>query len=247
VVALGASNLTRGLPVVVAAARAACGPQVEMLAALGLGRSYGVRSRIFVRSLPSILDCRLWRELEDRPAVSTRALVTDVGNDILYGYSAEQTLAWVEEAVVRLQRHTTDIALTGLPLASIRRLSRSKFLLFRSVLVPSCRLTRAQVLERAERLEAGLEGLARRRGLRFVRTRSEWYGFDPVHIRPSLWRSAWHEILGLECARRRTWRSALEALRLYAQRPEREWILGLERVTPQPAATRQRSARLGLY
>jgi hypothetical protein len=63
-------------------------------------------------------------------------LVTDVGNDILYGFSAEQTLAWVAEALDRLSRVTQDIVLTDLPLASIRRLSNLKFLAFRSILVP---------------------------------------------------------------------------------------------------------------
>ena len=73
--------------------------------------------------------------------VPTRGLITDVGNDILYGFSAQQTLAWVEEALGRLQSFTQDIVLTDLPLASIRRLSRAKFLAFRSILVPSCRLS----------------------------------------------------------------------------------------------------------
>jgi hypothetical protein len=140
VVALGASNLTRGFQTVVSTARNAWGPQVEVLAALGHGRSYGAHSRLAFRGLPGILDSGLWPELKSRPGMATRALVTDVGNDILYGLSAEQTLAWVEEAIRRLRRFTQDIVLTDLPLFSIRRLSNRKFLVFRSILVPSCRL-----------------------------------------------------------------------------------------------------------
>ena len=93
VVALGASNLTRGFQTVVATSRAEWGPNVEVLAALGHGRSYGVPSRLVVRTLPGILESGLWHGLESRPEVATRGLVTDVGNDILYGSSAEQTLA----------------------------------------------------------------------------------------------------------------------------------------------------------
>jgi hypothetical protein len=93
VVALGASNLTRGFHEVVSASRAAWGPDVQILAALGHGRSYGARSRLLTRRLPGILDSGLWPALEAMPAVPTRALVTDVGNDILYGYPPAQTLA----------------------------------------------------------------------------------------------------------------------------------------------------------
>ncbi len=106
VIALGASNLTRGFRTVVSAARAAWGPEVQVLAALGHGRSYGAPSRVVFRTLPGILESGLWRTLESLPALPTRALVADVGNDILYGLSAERILAWVEEALSRLQRVT---------------------------------------------------------------------------------------------------------------------------------------------
>src|SRR5687768_14330413 len=117
-VALGASNLTRGFPVVVATARSAFGPGVEILAAHGLGRSYGMESRVLARTLPAILDCGLWAALDARPRTPTRALVTDVGNDILYGASADQILRWVATAVERLSQAGAEIVLTGLPMGS---------------------------------------------------------------------------------------------------------------------------------
>jgi hypothetical protein len=83
VVALGASNLTRGFQTVVSTARGAWGPEVEVFGALGHGRSYGARSRFTVRSLPGILESELWNDLSALPPVATRGLVTDVGNDIL--------------------------------------------------------------------------------------------------------------------------------------------------------------------
>ena len=58
-VALGASNLTRGFRTVVSAARAAWGPEVQVLAALGHGRSYGAPSRVPFRTLPGILESGL--------------------------------------------------------------------------------------------------------------------------------------------------------------------------------------------
>jgi len=47
--------------------------------------------------------------------------VTDVGNDILYGFSAAQTLEWVEEAVRRLSRVTRDVVVTSSTFRQQRR------------------------------------------------------------------------------------------------------------------------------
>ncbi len=247
VVALGASNLTRGFQTVVSTARSAWGPDVEVLAALGHGRSYGARSTLLVRTLPGILESGLWSQLECARPVPTRALVTDVGNDILYGYSTEQTLDWIEQVLRRLTQSTPDIVLTDLPLASIRRLSNVKFLMFRSVLMPSCRLSLAQVVDTAERVNAGLAGLAQIHGARFVQLEPAWYGFDPIHVRPALWRPAWQQILGARTEVGRARGSAAESLSLYRLRPERRWVLGVEQRTPQSGVTLRSGGRVWLY
>jgi len=246
VVALGASNLTRGFHTVVSAARAVWGRDVEIMAALGHGRSYGVTSRLVFRTLPGILESGVWTALESRPAAATRALVTDVGNDILYGFSAEQTLAWVEETLHRLRRSTRDIVLTDLPLASIRRLSRAKFLAFRSVLVPSCRLSLAQVIDTAERVDAGLGRLAAESGAELFHLDPSWYGFDPIHIRPSLWHDAWLRILGGE-GRAPDSASLREGLGLYFMRPEYCRLFGVQLHSPQSGVALRSGGRVWLY
>ena len=246
VVALGASNLTSGFRTLVAAARSAWGPEIQVLAALGHGRSYGAPSRVVFRTLPGILESGLWRALEFLPELPTRALVADIGNDILHGVSAERILTWVEEALNRLQRLTPDITLTDLPLASIRRLSQARFLVFRSILFPSCRLSFNQVLEIAERVNAGLVELSTARGIRLFRLDPAWYGLDPIHIRPSLRRSAWSEILDARSAANGSspW---LERLTLYLLPPERRCILGVEQFTPQSGVAFPSGSRVWLY
>lgn len=244
--ALGASNLTRGFGTVVSTARAVWSPDVEIVAALGHGRSYGADSFFLGRKLPGILESGLWRHLDQAPPRPTRALVTDVGNDVAYGASADQILAWADEAIVRLMRVTSDITLTNLPLTSLRRLSPLKFLVFRSILIPSCRLSFEQVVDTAERVDAGLVTLAARRRVKFVRLRPEWYGFDPIHIRPSLWHSAWCEILGASSASR-DGRSTLEQWRLYLMPPERQWLFGREYVRLQSGVRLRAGGRVWLY
>ncbi|MDH4083176.1 MAG: hypothetical protein OEV99_03300 [Nitrospira sp.] len=246
VVALGASNLTRGFQTVVSTARSVWGPHVEVLAALGHGRSYGAPSRIIFRTLPGILRSGLWAELERRPPLATRGLVTDVGNDILYGFSVERTLGWVEETLIRLSRVTKDIVVTDLPLASISRLSNLKFLAFRSILVPSCRLSLAQVIDRSELVNEGLAKLAETYGAQFFRLDPAWYGFDPIHVRPSQWRPAWQKILGAQ-PQKKSGGSAVESVKLYFMRPERRWLFGLEQWAPQSGLALRSGGQVWLY
>jgi|RhiMethySRZTD1v2_1073278.scaffolds.fasta_scaffold294059_1 hypothetical protein len=245
VVALGASNLTRGLPTVVATARAAWGPDVEILAALGHGRSYGVPTRFLIRDIPGILQSGLWTALESRPPLRTRALVTDVGNDILYNVPVDQTLGWVEEAIRRLRRFTDDIVLTGLPLEGVRRIPEWKFSALRRTLAPSCRLTLAQAVDAAERVHAGLVEMAAATGVTFLALDPAWYGFDPIHVRPSLWRPAWQKILGADGAgSSMPW---TESVKLYFMPQERRSLFGRERLTPQSGARLSAGGRLWLY
>lgn len=247
VVALGASNLTRGFRTVVSAARTAWGPEVQVLAALGHGRSYGSQSKVVIRTLPAILDSGLWRMLDSLPQVPTRALVTDIGNDIMYGFSAEQVLTWAEDVLCRLQRTTRDITLTDLPLASIQRLSRTKYLVSRSILFPSSHLSLPQVLQAAGQINEGLAQLSADRGVRLFKLNPAWYGIDPIHIRPPLWRSAWQEILDAGSAVSGSDRSLKEGLRLYFMAPERRWLFGIEQFTPQSGIALPRGGRVWLY
>ena len=239
--ALGASNLTRGLLTVVDAAHQAWGEPLDIFTALGHGRSYGMKSAFLARTLPAIKDCRLWSDLEDRPATATLGLVTDVGNDILYGAPVEDILAWVEECLARLKGLGAQVVVTDLPIASIARLSEARFLFFRSVLVPSCRLSLTQVRDRATGVALGLDRLSVAHGASFFRLRPEWYGFDPIHIRPALWDAAWREILlgdavsapGKDAKGRRLSRW----VKLYRAAPEQRWLLGRERRRAQPSLT----------
>jgi hypothetical protein len=246
VVALGASNLTRGLETVVSTARTAWGSDVEVVGALGHGRSYGVESRLAIRTLPGILESGLWDALSALPPATTRGLVTDVGNDILYEFPAATVLAWVEEAVDRLQDVTDDIVMTDLPLHTIRNLSTPAFLMFRSIFAPKCRLSLAQVVDTAEWVNEGLASMAKSKGLHFVRMEPEWYGLDPIHIRPGWWHPAWQQILGHETHVRNdaTW---LEGLNLYFLPPERQWLFGFERTSPQTGYALPRGGKVWLF
>jgi len=117
----------------------------------------------------------------------------------------------------------------------------------RTVLFPGCRLTLEQVGEIAAAIEDGLVQLASARGLRFVPMNPEWYGFDPIHIRPSLWQPAWRQMLTGDAATHHLAQSPLEWMQIYKLRPERRWMFGLEQVTPQRGHALPRGGRVWLF
>lgn len=251
VITLGASNLTRGFSTVVNTARATYGEPLEILGALGHGRSYGIRSTILVRSLPGILESGLWSQLDALPSAPTQGLITDVGNDVLYHVPVPTILSWVEETATRLEKYGTRVTLTDLPFFNLRTLTRARYTLFRSVLVPSCRLSLAEATDRLEALNEGLVSIARAHRSTLVRLRPEWYGLDPMHILPRYWRDAWREILlaGLvgQASPPQTPARPLGGLGLYLARPARRWLFGIEERHPQPVIRSTGGTAIWLY
>jgi len=204
-VVLGASNVARGLPRFAAAIDARNRPS-DLFVAAGHGRSYGANSRVWIRRLPSILHSGLWRALdregfaENVPATRRlHGLVTDVGNDLLYGFSVEQVAAWVREGVARLARRQAAIAITRLPLAAIARVGAIRYRAMRTFYVPTCPLSLAELKAATIRLDAALVTIAHDFKAATIEQPDEWYGLDAMHVRrwhlDGFWQQAfdaWH-------------------------------------------------------
>jgi hypothetical protein len=247
-VALGASNLARmALPLLDAVRAAANGP-IEVHAALGRGRSYGGRSRLFGRGLGGIDDSGIWRTLAAAPARPTNALVMDVGNDLLYGVDPALVLDWVDTALRRLRASTTHIAVVGLPMPTLRAMAPWRFRLIRSLLVPSCRLSQAELLAAAERLHDGLAQLAAKHRATFHPPPPHWYGFDPIHVRPRCWREALCTSLGSDPAPPTPrFDGRLARLRFLFAAPAERTLFGRARRRVQPSRRFRDGSTLSLW
>lgn len=186
-----------GFPAVLGRLRGGAGGPVEVIAALGHGRSYGIWSRLAfgVRALPGIVDCGLWEELDRRPPLPTVALVCDIGNDLVYGQPAERIAAWVETCLERLAHHEAEIVLTPLPLATLENLSTLRYHLIRSILFPGRRGSLQALLERARELDSRLRRIGDAFGARVIEPQASWYGLDPIHVRRRSRVQAWSQIL----------------------------------------------------
>lgn len=248
---LGASNLKAALPSLVAGLRRKAGGPVEVLAACGHGRSYGMWSRfVFVRRLPGIVDCGLWQELSRRPPLPTVALLTDIGNDLLYGAGAGMIAGWVRTCLDRLAFQQAEAVLTLLPLGRLERLSSWQYLLARSILFPGRNVPWDAVRREARELDERLREAGREHEVRLVQPEASWYGIDPIHI--------------LRGRRNEVWRGILSQWTLASPGPvEGEWpargrrlpafgaeefrLLGIRFARPQPALCFADGTTLSLF
>lgn len=196
VILLGASNLRSALPLVLDLVRRRAGGPAEVLAACGHGRSYGSWSRfLYVRHLPGIVDCGLWPALTGRPSLPTLALVTDVGNDLVYGAGPGATARWVGTCLDRLAGLEAETVLTLLPLARLETLSAWGVRLALSLLYSGRDAPWPGLLEQARELNGRLREMGRERGARLVEPDASWYGIDPIHVLRRRRREVWESIL----------------------------------------------------
>ena len=237
VILLGASNITLGFDPVSRLIRNGLPAPLDVRAALGNGRSFGAWSSILGRGLPPILDCSLWDEIAAAPpAGRTLALLTDVGNDLMYGYQPDCIAGWVETCLHRLRDLGAETIVTRLPMARAAKLGKLQYHTFRTLFFPfHPALSLKEVQRRADELDARVALLADQVGAAVVVPPAEWYAVDPIHIRWSLRQQVWGEIFSL-------WpgfeaKAAGPGLPLIGKLASRCTLLGREQRTPQPVYT----------
>jgi hypothetical protein len=251
VILLGASNLVRSISTVVETARELWREPIEIMAAIGHGRSYGQDSRMLGRKFSGIFPCALWKDLQTRPALPTVALVTDVGNDLGYGVSVSEIISWVDGCLERLERASATTIITELPLARLERLSEREFLFFRTLFFPQSRLTFHDIRSRAFELNDALQRIGRERKIPVIPVSGDWYGRDPIHLKRSCWREAWPALLGAwrageeVCVRPRTSFARWAYLRSLAPAEQHFW--GVERRAKQPSGMLSDGTTISLY
>jgi hypothetical protein len=251
VVLLGASNLSIMFPTIVETARAMFAEPLEMYVAKGFGRSYGQQSKFFGKKFPGILQSGLWDAMGYARALPTVAIVADVGNDLAYEAPVRTILQWVEQTLDRLAGLRAQVVLNDLPLASLRTVGAVRYRVLREVLFPSCRLSRDEMLRRAEQLSDALRRIAQEREIPIFSGEKQFYGFDPIHPRRAASGEIWQRMLGAVAPSQERSRlvrpSAVAALRLHQLKPQAWQHLGLQRRAAQPNGRLADGATIALY
>jgi len=250
-VLLGASNLTLAFPLVVGRLRSRLAGPIEILAALGHGRSYGRTSSVLFRELPGIDVCGLWSALEADGSRETLAVLADLGNDIVYGAEVEEIAAWVERSLSRLSAAGARTAIVRMPIDVVERIGELRFRLARGIIFPGRRIDLATVRARVKALDETLVRMARDRSIALVDQPRAWYGLDPIHIVRSRRPQAWDTILSaLEPGSdpvRSGELSGADRRALARARPQWRRFLGREGRHAQPSAELLDGTTIALY
>ena len=249
IVVLGASNVSRGLARLAATVRARAGSPVDLFTAAGHGRAYGVSSRVGLRRLPSILASGLWRALDRERIEHPSALLTDVGNELLYGLGVAAVARGVREAAMRLADRGAAIVITGLPLASIAGVGRVRYRLLRTFYVPGCLLSLREINDASRWLDDELRAITSDTGGTFLEQPADWYGLDALHVKRSRLDDLLHRVADawqLPPAEGRPRASLAEWAVLGSRAAEVRSLARRPRLTRQPVADR-RGLRVWMY
>ncbi|MCA9296701.1 MAG: hypothetical protein KC983_09285 [Phycisphaerales bacterium] len=254
IILLGASNVTRCISTIVETARliVGAGTPVDIHAAIGHGRSYVHSSSLLTRTLPAITESPLWLAVppppvDDRP---TFALLTDVGNDIMYGKDVATIVASVETCLDRLEERNATIVMTNIPMPRVECITPMQFRIVKSLFFPGYDVAFEQAVDDARAISHRLDEIARARNIPIIMPDGAWYGADPIHIMRSRSIAAWSSILSV-------WRPHDEPV--FARSSFRRWLfirpargsrwsfLGRPRETPQPARRLADGSTLSLW
>lgn len=244
IVLLGASNLSRAFPTVVNLLRDGLDGQLNLCLAMGHGRSYARWSQIMGRSLPGIMQCGLWPELETHGVrdLNPLAMVCDLGNDLVYGVKADRLLEWLERILSRLSQIKSDTIMVSLPMAGLEQLTPTRFNLIRHLFFPGHGSEWSALKDEIFRLDAGMRELCRHYAAHWVECPKHWYGWDPIHIRGNCQSVAWQTIFNHWPAwryeQKRPDPGLLESLTIHQLRPAERRILGYLQRTEQPVLCR---------
>ena len=123
------------------------------------------------------------------------ALVTDIGNDLMYEAPIDQIAAWVERCSSTNFWRNVRIVMTRLPVGNIDHVPEWKFRVLRRLMFPKGSLPYATIAARARELDERLVDLAAAHNVTLVEQQRAWYGWDPIHLKSQVWPTAWHTIL----------------------------------------------------
>jgi len=169
---------------------------LEIFAAHGHGRSFCQWSYVLHRGLPPVSDCEIWQSLREHPTVTqTWGLVTDVGNDLIYGRTVDEVFHNVEVVFEHLAELQAAMTFVRLPLERILMLSEFRYRVVKQMLFPGPTVPWAVISQRVIELDERVAALATSLNARVLTPRVTWYGIDPIHIRQSQRLAAWREIL----------------------------------------------------
>jgi hypothetical protein len=194
-VLLGASNLSRGCFAFAKHMRTCLHPRsVEVLIASGPGRAYYASGGLLNASYPPIHTSDIFEVAHSKSESGYQviALVTDIGNDIMYGVPAEQVIETIQQVFENLQSMNAEIFHTTLPIAfEKKKVHPVWFYILRSVLLPFSKVSYDEATMGITKVNRFLKEY---RYGHLISDMNRYLGFDEIHYGWLCAHSAWSHV-----------------------------------------------------
>lgn len=180
---LGASNLARGYHALAGHLKKQLSPRpVQFWNALGPGRGYCARGGFLHVTYAPIESCGLWSVLPSAIPENSRtvALITDVGNDIMYGVDPDQITEALKEIIRRLRHLNAEIFLTKIPAYFEKPIPPWIFYSLRLLFFPKSRVNMMEAVYATRKINHFLEN-AVGDSLHLISDLDSCYGWDRIH------------------------------------------------------------------
>ena len=195
---MGASNLARGYSMLTHhLSECLKKNKTEFLNALGPGRGFCARGGIFNITYSPIQDCRIIESAEkkSKEALHTVALITDIGNDLMYGESADTLIASLDLMIDEILKWGADIFLTPIHVNLKKDVSPTIFVVLRFLLYPSSKVNYEEMDLSILKINDYLEDKVRENERMHLITGLEAFaGLDKIHYSLLKTHAAWSAV-----------------------------------------------------
>jgi hypothetical protein len=181
---LGASNLARGYTALVKAAQNFMHPQpCEFLGAIGPGRGYCAPGGFLKVRYPPIATCGILKAAKIKAAHSSRvvALITDIGNDIVYGIPPSLIIRTLSEMIQDLSAMGAEISITSISVDLEKDVGECGYRVLRKIYFPFSDTPFAEAAQATKEINHFIEGLSSQ-GIHVIRELDRYQGLDRIHF-----------------------------------------------------------------
>jgi len=198
---MGASNLARGYSILTRHILNCFGQnKTEFLNALGPGRGFCSRGGMFNFTYPPIQDCRILEVAEKKSCDTRVVLITDIGNDLMYGVSADTLIESLDRLIDRTLQWDAEIFLTSIHVNLKKDVSQTTFFILKSFFYPGSSITYEETDLFIIKVNGYLEEKARQNErVHLISGMESFAGADKIHYSLLQTHSAWEKIADEIC------------------------------------------------
>ncbi len=171
--------------------------KIEFLNAMGPGRGLCARGGMFNFTYSPVQDCKIIESAEKKAKKSLRTavLITDIGNDLMYGVSSDTLIESLDGMIGRMLKWEAEIFLTSIHVDLKKDVSPTTFLILRFLFYPSSKVTYEETDLFVSKINEYLEEKARKNEKVHLITGMEAFaGSDKIHYSLLKTHAAWSKV-----------------------------------------------------